>query len=154
MKAALRLLIGCAGIMALGVCRADPPAAAEAPPFTADAGGRQAAFGQTDGRLIYQRICQGCHMADGRGASHGPAAYPPLAANPRFAAKAYPAAVIVNGVAAMPAFGTMLSDEQVAAVVNYLRASFDNHFADSLTPGEVRMLRPATQAPPTELRGR
>lgn len=129
-------------------------AADEAPPFSLGGGGRQAAFGETDGRVIYARICQGCHMVDGRGATDGPAAYPALAANPRFAAKAYPAAVVVNGLAAMPAFGTMLNDEQVSALVNYLRGSFANSYGDSLTAAEVRMLRPMAQAQPTELRGR
>lgn len=123
-------------------------------PFTMSGDGRQAAFPAADGRVVYERLCQGCHMSDGTGARDGPAIYPAVAGNPRFAARAYPAVVIVNGLGAMPAFGTQLSDAQVAAVVNFLRTSFGNQYTDRLADTDVPALRPATQARPTELRGR
>lgn len=123
-------------------------------PFSMSAEGRQAPFPATDGRIVYERLCQGCHMSDGAGAKAGPASYPAVAGNPRFAARAYPAVVIVNGLGAMPAFGTQLSDAQVAAVVNFLRTSFGNQYNDPLADTEVPALRPAAQARPTELRGR
>lgn len=129
--------------------------AADAPtPFSSAVGGRQAAFPESDGRVVYERLCQGCHMSDGTGAKIAPANYPSLASNPKFAARAYPAVVVVNGLAAMPAFGTQLNDAQVAAVVNYLRTSFTNTFSDAMSPAEVQALRPVVQARPTELRGR
>jgi mono/diheme cytochrome c family protein len=93
-------------------------------------------------------------MADGRGGKLSPAVYPALTGNPRLAARAYPAMMVVNGLGAMPAFGTMLSDEQVVAVVNYVRKSFGNTYADAVTATEVRGVRPAGQTAPTELRGR
>jgi mono/diheme cytochrome c family protein len=62
--------------------------------------------------------------------------------------------MVVNGLGAMPAFGSMLTDEQIASVVNYLRTSFGNAYADALRPEEVKALRPVVQAAPTDLRGR
>lgn len=123
-------------------------------PFSASATGRQATFPGGDGKQIYERICQGCHMDNGAGARQGPSAYPPVAANPKFAARIYPAVVTVSGLGAMPAFGTLLNDEQVAAVVNYVRTSFANSYADPVSAAEVQQVRPTAQARPTELRGR
>jgi mono/diheme cytochrome c family protein len=62
--------------------------------------------------------------------------------------------MVVNGLGAMPAFGSMLTDEQIASLVNYVRTHFGNTYADALTAAEVKTLRPAVQAAPTELRGR
>ncbi len=123
-------------------------------PFIPSAGGRNASFPSSDGKVIYEHICQSCHMADGAGGKLSPAVYPALAGNVRLAARAYPAMMIVNGLGAMPAFGSMLTDAQVAAVVNYLRSSFGNSYTDAVTAPEVRSLRPVTQSAPTELRGR
>jgi mono/diheme cytochrome c family protein len=54
-------------------------------PFSAPGGSRQGSFTESDGRVIYERLCQGCHMADGAGAKAGPSMYPSLVANPKFA---------------------------------------------------------------------
>jgi mono/diheme cytochrome c family protein len=62
--------------------------------------------------------------------------------------------MVVNGLGAMPAFGSMMSDEQVATVVNYVRGNFGNRYTDVLTPAEVATVRPAVQGMPAELRGR
>jgi mono/diheme cytochrome c family protein len=94
------------------------------------------------GEAIYKNICQGCHMPDGKGAV-GAGMYPALAGNKKLAAKAYPALVIVRGQKAMPEFGTAFSDAQVAGVVTYIRTNFGNSFADTITPEEVKALRPA-----------
>ena len=123
-------------------------------PFVMGGGGRNAPLPLADGKAIYEHVCQSCHMADARGARLSPATYPALAANAKLAARAYPAVMVVNGLGAMPAFGSMLTDEQIAAVVNYLRTNFGNAYADALRPDEVKALRPVVQAAPTELRGR
>lgn len=141
------------GLAAL-LCASMAPAFAEDSPFVTAGGGRNARFPAEDGKVIYEHVCQSCHMDAGQGGKLSPAAYPALATNAKLAAKAYPAMLVVNGLGAMPAFGTMLSDEQVAAVVNYVRGTFGNAYADALTPAEVRSLRPAVQTAPTELRGR
>lgn len=129
-------------------------AAQESAPFVLGGGGRNAPLPFNDGKTIYQHVCQSCHMADARGARLSPAAYPALAGNAKLAAKAYPAVMVINGLGAMPAFGSLLTDEQIASLVNYLRADFGNAYTDPLVASEVRALRPAVQAAPTELRGR
>ena len=78
-------------------------------------------FMQRDGEVIYRTVCQGCHMAAAQGAV-GAGAYPTLANDPRLAAAGYPVLVVVNGSKGMPPFGALLDDEQVAAVVNYVRS--------------------------------
>jgi mono/diheme cytochrome c family protein len=100
------------------------------------------AFQERSGEEIFQNVCQGCHMPQGQGAA-GAGAYPALAGNPRLASKVYPAFMVVRGNKAMPAFGAMLDDDQVAAVANYVRSHFGNRYSDSITPAEVKALRPA-----------
>jgi len=97
-------------------------------------------FEQRGGENIYRAICQGCHMPDARGAK-GAAEYPALAANPRLSSAAYPAAMVLTGRRAMPAFGNSLTDEQIAEVVNYVRSHFDNRYVDTLTVEAVTRLR-------------
>jgi mono/diheme cytochrome c family protein len=139
-----------AGALCAGIVAADENPFA----LSAAGGGRNARLATTDGKLIYEHVCQSCHMAEGRGAKLGPAAYPALAANAKLVAKLYPAMLIVNGQGAMPAFGPMMNDEQVAAVVNYVRSSFGNRYTDALGQAEVAGVRPPEQRAPTELRGR
>jgi mono/diheme cytochrome c family protein len=101
-----------------------------------------------DGAAIYQHICQGCHMPDGQGAE-GAARYPALAKNPRLAASTYPVLVVLRGRHGMPPFGNWLDDAQVASVVNHVRSSFGNAFADTISVDDVRRMR-AQSAPPSK----
>jgi mono/diheme cytochrome c family protein len=98
-------------------------------------------YPQATGEAIYKNVCQGCHMADGKGAE-GAGMYPALAGDRRLAAKTYPALVVVRGQKAMPEFGTGLSDMQVAAVVNYIRTHLGNDYRDVTTTEEVAPLHP------------
>lgn len=98
-------------------------------------------FEEKDGAALYQAICQACHMPDAKGAT-GAGTYPALAANPRLAARQYPAVMVVNGSRAMPSFGRGLDDAQVAAVINYVRTHFGNDYKDTVTADEVKALRP------------
>ena len=97
------------------------------------------------GAEVYDSICAGCHMPDGEGAV-GAGEYPGLADNPNLEFPAYAINVIVYGQGAMPAFGDLLSDEQIAAVTNYIRSSFGNDFvsgeAGEATPESVAQIRP------------
>ena len=68
--------------------------------------------------------------------------YPSIANNTRLEASGYPVYVVVNGQRAMPPFGAMLSDEQVSAVVNYLRTNFGNNYQDAVTAADVKVVRP------------
>jgi mono/diheme cytochrome c family protein len=98
-------------------------------------------FMQTTGEDLFASICQGCHMPDGGGAS-GAAAYPSIANNKKLEASGYPVYVVVNGQRAMPPFGAMLSDDQVSAVVNYVRTHFGNDYRDAVAAADVKIVRP------------
>ena len=98
-------------------------------------------FMQRDGEVIYRTVCQSCHMAAAQGAVGG-GAYPALANDPKLAVAGYSVLVVVNGSKGMPPFGALLDDEQVAAVVNYVRAHFGNAYLDSVSPGDVGSTRP------------
>jgi mono/diheme cytochrome c family protein len=102
-------------------------------------------FEEKDGEALYRGICQGCHMPDAKGAT-GAGTYPALASNPRLAAKQYPMVLVVNGSRAMPGFGRALGDEQMAAVINYVRTHFGNTYSDTVTPAEIKAMRPKTTA--------
>ena len=98
-------------------------------------------FTQTDGAALYRTTCQACHMEDGRGDS-GAGEHPPLAGNPKLISKHFLAGVILTGYHGMPRFGHMMSDEQVAAVTNYVRSHFGNDYSNTITTDEVADLRP------------
>ena len=98
-------------------------------------------FQESSGESIYRATCQACHMAQGQGAK-GAGAYPPLASNPRLASAEYPLYVVINGQKGMPAFGKMLSDEQIASVVGYARTHFGNQYPDAISAESVKKLRP------------
>ncbi|HEV7778223.1 MAG TPA: cytochrome c [Luteibacter sp.] len=96
---------------------------------------------KANGEQIFTHICQGCHMADAKGAQ-GAGTYPALAGNPKLASPQYPMAMVLNGRGAMPPFGRLFSDEQVAGVVNYLRSHFGNHYSDTISAADVKAMRP------------
>ncbi|HEV7599599.1 MAG TPA: cytochrome c [Bradyrhizobium sp.] len=98
-------------------------------------------FTEQSGEQLFANVCQGCHMPDAKGAV-GAGVYPSLAGNKNLEAAGYPVYVIVRGQRAMPAFGAMMSDDQVAAVVNYLRTHFGNGYPDSVSPEDVKATRP------------
>jgi mono/diheme cytochrome c family protein len=104
----------------------------------------------TDGRQIYEHVCRGCHMQDAGGAV-GAGHYPALAKNPTLASRQYMALTILMGRRNMPAFGerhaigfggpaAVLSETQIAAVINYVRSHFGNHYKDQITAAEVEAL--------------
>jgi len=95
---------------------------------------------ETDGRKLFETICQGCHMPDAKGAK-GAGMYPALAANPKLASPAYAEYVVLNGLRGMPTFGSWLNDAQIAAVVNYVITHFGNAAPTPATAEEVRAAR-------------
>ena len=68
-------------------------------------------------------------MADGKGAT-GAGAYPSIAGNEILKASGSMLDVVVNGKRAMPPFGDMMDDDQVAAVVTYVRTHFSNNYRE------------------------
>lgn len=147
--AGLFSLIGCGGS---GDKPAVPPPAA---PTTAaaDAG---APSGQNPALIAAGRdeyfICQTCHMENGEGVA---GTYPPLAGSEIVNGPPDPMiAIVLHGLQGpvtvkgqvynniMAPWGS-LGDDQIAAVVSYVRASFGNS-ASSITPQDVAAVRQAT----------
>ncbi len=92
------------------------------------------------GAAVYGHLCAACHMADAKGAS-GAGAYPALAGDPHLASPEYAADVVIHGRKGMPAFGDLLDDDQIAAVVTYIRSHYDNAYRGVLTPATVKAMR-------------
>jgi mono/diheme cytochrome c family protein len=103
------------------------------PPKTAAA---SAAPAKVDGAALFKDQCAACHQANAQGVA---GQFPPLAGNADlFLSPDYPAHVVLFGLngkitvngktfdSAMPPLGEVLSDAQIAAVVNYVRGNFGN----------------------------
>jgi mono/diheme cytochrome c family protein len=97
-------------------------------------------FVEMSGEELFGNVCQGCHMPSAQGAS-GAGFYPSLANNRSLEASTYPIYLVVNGRRGMPAFGDMMTDDQIAAVVNYLRTHFGNSYDDKVTAKDVSAAR-------------
>jgi mono/diheme cytochrome c family protein len=106
----------------------------------------------TAGGAIYRDACWGCHAIDGKGV---PNLFPALASSSsvRSDDPASLIRVILRGARsvatsaeptapAMPAFGWQLNDEQLAAVVTYIRNSWGSS-APAVSADDVRKTRAA-----------
>lgn len=94
----------------------------------------------TRGKQVYDQNCASCHMPDGKG-------------NPELGAKAIAGGTVPNGPLAahialvlhgkgiMPAWGNMLKDDDLAAVITYERNAFGNHTGDLVTPAQIKAAR-------------
>jgi mono/diheme cytochrome c family protein len=97
-------------------------------------------FSEQTGEALYTNVCQACHMGNGEGAV-GAGRYPSLARNSKLEASDYPTYVVLHGQKAMPPFGRLMTDEQVAAVVNYIRTHFSNNYPAPVTTEDVKKAR-------------
>jgi cytochrome c oxidase subunit 2 len=104
----------------------------------------------TLGKEKYQQLCVACHLATGRGM---PPVYPALKGSS--IAVGHPISrqieLILNGVpgSAMQAYGDQLSDEELAAVVTYVRNAWKNNTNDLVQPNDVRKVRQNLKVQPT-----
>lgn len=141
-------MAGAMALVAASSAHAQAPAQAPAPAAPtrtagaaqADAGFGTRMLGTASGEEVFHKICAACHMHDAKGAV-GAGRYPALAGNANLAVPAYPAMVIVKGLNGMPAVGAMLTDQQVADVVTYVRSNFGNKFKGKITAEQVKALR-------------
>jgi mono/diheme cytochrome c family protein len=97
-------------------------------------------FGERGGADLFRNVCAACHQADAKGAV-GAGAYPPLAADGKPAASDFVLTVLLRGLDGMPPVGDMMSDAQVADVVNYVRTHFGNSYSDSISAADVLAAR-------------
>jgi mono/diheme cytochrome c family protein len=102
------------------------------------------------GAKIYEQHCAECHKAGGQGIAP---AYPPMSGNRALTmgSAVNPIRMVLNGgfppstqgnprPYGMPPFGQMLNDQEVAAVVSFIRNSWDNR-AGFVSPQEVNRYR-------------
>jgi len=106
------------------------------------------------GKVVYEQVCALCHGSDGLGK---PAQAPPFAGSEwvvtdnvgrliRIPLQGLNGPITVKGVEwnlAMPAMGAALPDEDLAALLTYMRNSWGNK-ASIITPEQVKTVRAAT----------
>ena len=103
------------------------------------AGGISSVQISTEGRQVYVEVCQACHMADARGGGGAGLGIPALADNPRMADTDYLIEIMVKGQGGMPWFTDMLTSQQIAAVLTYVRGNF-NTYPEPVTAAEVAVV--------------
>lgn len=108
------------------------------------------------GAMVYLNNCNACHRSSGAGASAGAqGVFPSLAGNSVVNAKdptslirivlagsAMPSTDKAPSALAMPGFGWRLTDDDVAALLSFVRSSWGNQ-AEAVTSAQVRTVRKA-----------
>ncbi|MBN3787891.1 c-type cytochrome [Burkholderia sp. Ac-20353] len=128
------------------------------PPYRYDPQATQAALrrpANDPGAKVYNAYCLHCHGADGRG--YAPL-LAPLAGNPNLLEQDAASLInvtlngsdtlVIDGVPSaypMPAFSNVLNDRQIADVLTFMRAGWNNG-APAVQAADVAKLRHATQA--------
>ena len=118
-----------------------PGASAPVEPLTPE---QQARFNA--GQEVYRNVCQACHQPDGRGMEK---LAPPLVGSPYALAPAeVPVRILLHGkegsVGLMPPVGQIFTDEQIAAVLTYVRREWGQTGAP-VDPAAVNAVRAATK---------
>jgi len=134
-----------ADIRAIAVYLKDLPAGEPEPPASPPPAAEMAA-----GKALYARACVACHEADGSGA---PRIYPPLPgnANLQSADPSSTLRIILDGAqtmttprapnkGSMPGYAGQWSDQEIAAVANYIRNAWGNA-APQVSPAQVAKAR-------------
>jgi cytochrome c oxidase subunit 2 len=91
---------------------------------------------KTRGEKIYAANCVACHQANGKGV---PGAFPALDGSAIVNGPKGPQIdILLNGKNAMPAWKSVLSDTDIAAVITYTRNSWSNKPSENIVqPAEV-----------------
>lgn len=97
----------------------------------------------TKGEEVFNTNCAACHQVNGEGV---PGAFPALTESDIvFGPKEEHIKTVLHGVnggaTGMVAFGSQLSDAEIAAVVTYERNAWGNEMGDIVQPAEVKALR-------------
>ncbi|MDV3309339.1 MAG: cytochrome c [Cyclobacteriaceae bacterium] len=104
-----------------------------------------------DGAALFQANCAVCHQPDGRGL---PGAFPPLAGSPIVTDEnpEIMIRIVLEGYDARPEYATMqpfaelLTDEEIAAIVNFERSHWGNN-ASQVSADDVKKLRGSANLP-------
>ena len=108
-----------------------------------------------DGQQLYMTRCMSCHQVNGQGIM---GVFPPLdGADWVTGDKGRLARIVLHGMTgemkvkdqvysgAMPPWGPVLKDDEIAAILTYVRSSWSND-ADAVTADEVAKIRTASSA--------
>jgi mono/diheme cytochrome c family protein len=112
----------------------------------ASGGGSKAPPSATEGKQVYEEICQACHMADAKGGGGAGAQIPALANNEKLKDSDYIVTLLLKGRGGMPWFTEMLTPAQMAAVATYVRGHF-NAYPDPITEADVKRIAAKLDAP-------
>jgi mono/diheme cytochrome c family protein len=148
----------CAGLLFLPAVGGAQKAAGKAAPESSAPARKPVAIavaGAPDGSRIFTTTCAVCHQASGEGVEEK---YPPLAGSEWVADDdAKLVRIILHGLTgpvevagqtfsgAMPAWGGVLKDPDIAAVATYVRGAWGNKAAP-VTAARVKQIRAATSA--------
>lgn len=124
------------GAQGAAFAQTTPPAAAAPVAAAAPATGAGSGFTAADGAALFGTVgCSDCHGAQGQG-DFGPRLVgSALTTDPKSLVTR-----ILYGGGAMPGLGDQLTDQQIAAVVNYVRTTL-NTYTDTITPDAVTAIR-------------
>ena len=86
------------------------------------------------GEKVYAANCAACHQTNGKGAGAFPALDGDKVVNGPKAAQFY---ILLNGKNAMPKWGGVLSDADIAAVITYTRNAWGNHTGEVIQTQEI-----------------
>lgn len=109
-------------------------------------GGSTAASAATEGKQVYEEICQACHMADAKGGGGAGAQIPALAGNANLKDPNFIITILLKGRGGMPWFTEMLTPAQMAAVSTYVRGHF-NDYPDPISEADVKRVQASLDAP-------
>lgn len=114
---------------------------------------------QMSGAAVYNSKCSSCHQANGQGM---PGAFPPLVESPYVIDDpAIPVRIVLRGMQGpveikgatyngmMPAWADLLTDEEIAAVVSYIRGELEGNSAEPVDTEFVAKQRQETADHPT-----
>jgi mono/diheme cytochrome c family protein len=116
------------------------PALADDVPANSDAMSRGWEFSEQGGAELFRNVCAACHQPDAKGAVAA-GAYPSLVADEKLASADLMLAVLLGGLKGMPPVGEMMSDVQLADVVNYVRTHFANTYSGAVSAADVAAAR-------------
>jgi mono/diheme cytochrome c family protein len=139
-------LFGCAPFLLIVSPAIGPSALADDASTRTDAMSRGWEFSEQSGADLFRNVCAGCHQPDAKGAM-GAGAYPPLAEDKNLASTDFVLAALFGGMKGMPPVGGMMSDAQVADVVNYVRTHFGNAYPGALSAADVAAAKRRAAAP-------
>lgn len=142
-----RRWVGVACLVAVAASRSTAQSGGTAPPASIPAG--------ADGAKVFSITCAACHLASGLGTE---GKVPPLAGSEWVTgSEGRLVRIILHGLigdvevqgetfsGAMPTWGGIFTDEQVASVASYVRQAWGNK-APPVTPESVRKIRAMTAA--------